>query len=222
MAERWLRLTGWRVATPPPTDRKFVLLAAPFTSTWDVVHMLAVFWSWEREIAFLADEALLRGSLGRIVRAAGGVSSLDSAEEDLVQHMTRRFAQSDDLVLAVSPEGTRQRADRWSSTFYELACAADVRVGMGYVDHARREAGVGFMLAPSGCPRLDMNRVRSFYADKAPRHPERFAVPRMRAEDLTMHLTPVPGSPGALPVVRPARLPAPSRLVPRARASSLR
>jgi len=219
IAEQWLRLTGWRIATEPPSERKFILLAAPFTSRWDVVHMLAVMWAWERDVSFLADDAAFRGPLGWIMRRLGGIPLEREGPEDVVQRMTRAFAETDDLVLAISPEGTRQRIDRWDSRFYELACAADVLVGLGFLDYERREAGVGPMLALTGYARLDMNRVRTFYADKRARRPEGFAVPRLRAEDLTMHLTPVPGSPDALPRVRQARLPVPSRVVRRRQAT---
>lgn len=45
---------------------------------------------------------------------------------------------------------------------------------LGYIDYARRQAGVGPLFWPSGDYQQDMLQMQSFYQDKTARYPEQF------------------------------------------------
>ena len=83
-------------------------------------------------------------------------------------------------LLALAPEGTRQRTHHWRSGFYHLALAAGVPVGLGFLDYGRRIAGVTTWLSLSGDKDLDLARIRAFYADKAGLHPALAGEIRLR------------------------------------------
>ena len=53
---------------------------------------------------------------------------------------------------------------------------ANVPILCGYLDYEKREAGVGKVLQPSGDLEADMRQIMQFYADIAPKHPEKFAL----------------------------------------------
>jgi 1-acyl-sn-glycerol-3-phosphate acyltransferase len=74
--------------------------------------------------------------------------------------------------LAITPEGTRSRTDRWKSGFYHLALAAKVPLALAYIDYPRKRIGVGAYLEPTGNEAADLEAVRRFYADKTGKHPE--------------------------------------------------
>lgn len=182
IARAWLRFSGWAFEGPLPTARSYVVIAAPHTSNWDFVYMMAMAWSLGIRFSWMAKASLFVFPLGGLLRALGGIPIRRDRRANLVQQSVARFAQDPDLILAVPAEGTRGRGALWRSGFYHMARLAEVPIVLGYLDYARRRAGLGPELRPSGDVRADMDRVRAFYADKVARHPALFTEPRLAEE----------------------------------------
>jgi 1-acyl-sn-glycerol-3-phosphate acyltransferase len=85
-------------------------------------------------------------------------------------------------VLLVPPEGTRKASQHWKSGFYHIARKAGVPVGLGFLNYARKEVGIGPLLTLTGDVKRDMDAVRAFYADKHAKVPENFTPPMLREE----------------------------------------
>lgn len=183
VAKAFLRGTGWEAESSPPQLAKFVLIAAPHTSNWDLPYMLALAQVYELRISFMMKHTVFRGPAGALFRWLGGIPIRRDRRNDLVKQMVERFRASDSLVLVVPAEGKRARTDYWKSGFYHIAREAGVPIVLGYLDFARRRGGFGPALMPTGDFAADMDIIRDFYADKTGRHPELFAEPRLREED---------------------------------------
>lgn len=177
-----LAVTGWRVAGPVPEASRFVLIAAPHTSNWDLLHLLTLAWSCGISVSWMGKHTLFRGLMGPVMRAVGGVPVQRDRRSDLVKQMADVFAQRERLVLTVPPEGTRSRAEYWKSGFYRIALAAEVPIYFGYLDYATKTGGFGSFLKPTGDVKADMDQIRAFYADKVGRYPEAFGPIRLREE----------------------------------------
>jgi 1-acyl-sn-glycerol-3-phosphate acyltransferase len=177
-----LRLSGWAFEGPVPATRRYVLIAAPHTSNWDFVYMMAMAWVLGVRLTWMGKASLFTFPHGVLFRALGGVPIRRAQRANLVEQSVARFAEGQDLVLAVPAEGTRGRGTTWRSGFYHIARLAEVPVVLGYLDYARKRGGLGPELCPSGDVRADMDIVRAFYADKVGRHPSRFTVPRLSEE----------------------------------------
>jgi 1-acyl-sn-glycerol-3-phosphate acyltransferase len=185
LARGFLRATDWKREGAPPSDiPKFVLIAAPHTSNWDLVYLLALAEVYELRISFMMKHSVFRGPFGPLFRSLGGIPIRRHLRENLVKQMVEAFASRDRLVLVVPAEGTRDRVERWKSGFYHIAREARVPIVLGYLDYARRRGGFGPALVPTGRVAEDMDLIRDFYADKSGRHPELFAEPRLREEDV--------------------------------------
>jgi 1-acyl-sn-glycerol-3-phosphate acyltransferase len=179
----WLKVFGWRLETETPSSPRFVLVAAPHTSGWDLPFMLACSWSMRVPISWMGKQELFRFPFGWFMRGLGGVPIDRSARNDRVGWAAALFAREDTLVLAVPAEGTRARVDYWKSGFYHIARRASVPVGLGYLDYERRITGIGGFVEATGDVRADMDRIRAFYATVRAKFPEKHAVPRLREED---------------------------------------
>jgi 1-acyl-sn-glycerol-3-phosphate acyltransferase len=160
-----------------------VLIAAPHTSIADFFYVLAFAWALRVPLAYMMKHTMFVGPLGWWLRRAGGIPIRRHLRENVVADAAARLRQAPALALVVPPEGTRRRVEHWRSGFYHIARAADVPVVMGFLDYGRRRGGFGPAFRPSGDLKRDMDAVRSFYADKVGRHPERFATPRLREEE---------------------------------------
>ena len=75
-------------------------------------------------------------------------------------------------MLVMAPEGTRSLTGGWKSGFYRIALAAQVPVGLAFIDYRRREAGVLTYLALSGDPQTDINAIARHYHDRQGKRPE--------------------------------------------------
>jgi 1-acyl-sn-glycerol-3-phosphate acyltransferase len=107
-----------------------------------------------------------------------------SRSTNMVDQMIEQFRTRESLVLAIPPEGTRSRAEHWRSGFYRIAVGAKVPVVPGYLDFARKRAGLGPPIDMTGDVRIDMDRIRAFYAEKNPqgRIPSKVGPIRLREE----------------------------------------
>lgn len=179
----WLRVFGWTLSRPEETPRKFVFIAAPHTSNWDFPFMVATAWALDLDISWLGKHTLFQAPYGWFFRAMGGIPVDRRSRQNIVQQVVKRFAEAEDLILGVPPEGTRRKVDYWKSGFYHIATEAGVPVGCAFLDFERRVAGVGGFFTPKGNVAEDMARVRAFYAGIRGKHPDFESVPRLREED---------------------------------------
>lgn len=178
-----LRLAGWRVDPTVPQVPRYVLLAAPHTSNWDFVVLMAAGMALGIWPHWVGKHTLFRPPFGTIARALRGIPVDRRSASNMVAQLAEQFVRRERLVLVMPPEGTRGRAAHWKSGFYRVALAANVPVALGYVDFTTKTAAIGPLLMPTGDVRADMDVVRAFYAGRQGRHPERQGPIRLEAED---------------------------------------
>ena len=181
--EAFLWITGWEIEGERPRAKKLVLIAAPHTSNWDLAYLLALAARYRIKPYWMGKHTLFRPPFGWLLRRLGGIPIRRHLRENVVEQMTRAFAERDELCLTVPPEGTRGRAPHWKSGFYHIARGARVPIVLGYLDYARKRGGFGPELHPTGDLAADMDRIRAFYADKVGKYPDCFGEIRLREED---------------------------------------
>ena len=76
----------------------------------------------------------------------------------------------------ITPEGTRARRTQWKTGFYYAALKAGVPICLGYLDYAKKEAGVGPALYPTGNLEADMRKIMDFYRNIKGKYPELFSL----------------------------------------------
>ncbi|MCZ6831279.1 MAG: 1-acyl-sn-glycerol-3-phosphate acyltransferase [Gammaproteobacteria bacterium] len=180
---RWLiRLWGWRVEGERPESRRFVLIAAPHTSNWDLPGMLLFAAAFDIKVTWMAKHNLFFPPLGWLLRALGGVPIVRHENRDVVASMVAAFDDRSDLILVVPTEGTRLRVDYWKSGFYHIACGARIPIVPSFLDYGQKRGGFGPALHPSGNVSADMQTLREFYAPMSGKYPGQFGPVRLREE----------------------------------------
>jgi 1-acyl-sn-glycerol-3-phosphate acyltransferase len=169
-----LAVLGWRTTGRAPAHAKYVLVAAPHTSNWDLPLFLACSYVMGVRVRWTGKKNLFRPPLGWLLRWLGGFPVDRRASRDLVQQLVDELGRQDHLVLAIQPEGTRRRAEYWRTGFYYIALGAQVPIALTYLDYSRKEGGFGPCLIPSGDLERDAETMRAFYDDKVGRYPENF------------------------------------------------
>jgi 1-acyl-sn-glycerol-3-phosphate acyltransferase len=183
IARAFLRITGWGPEGERPSAPRFVLIAAPHTSNWDLVYLLALAEVYDIRISWMGKHQIFRPPFGGLFRALGGIPIRRHERADRVGAMAREFAERESFALVVPAEATRSWAPHWKSGFYHIARRANVPIVMGFLDYPRRRGGFGPAIFASGDAAKDMDQIRSFYADKTGKYPELFGPVRLREEE---------------------------------------
>ena len=89
--------------------------------------------------------------------------------------MVNRFNSSERMQLAITPEGTRKRAETWKKGFYFIACAAKVPILIAYMDYGKKEAGTKGLFYPTGDIEKDLPIIQAMFKGVTARYPEQFA-----------------------------------------------
>lgn len=181
-ARAFLAATGWKPEGERPGVRRYVLIAAPHTSNWDLAYLLALAEDFDVRVSWLGKSQIFRPPLGWLMRRAGGIPVRRDRRTNLVAQAAETFARASDLALVVPAEGTRGYTEHWKSGFYHIARRARVPIVFGYLDYARRRGGFGPAFEPTGDVKRDMDRIRAFYADKVGKYPECFGPVRLADE----------------------------------------
>src|SRR5262245_8292967 len=104
MGRAWMGLFGWRVEGALPASRKFVFIAAPHTSNWDLPFMMATAYVLGARISWLGKHTLFQGPFGGFMRALGGIPVDRRSRHNVVDQVAQRFQQAEELILGISPE----------------------------------------------------------------------------------------------------------------------
>jgi 1-acyl-sn-glycerol-3-phosphate acyltransferase len=180
-----LRVARWRPEGSAPNEQKYVLIAAPHTSNWDLLYLLALSFYLEVNVSWLGKDSLFRGPIGFVLRRFGGVPVPRGQRSGMVESLVEDFDRAESLVIEIPPEATRGHTDHWKSGFYRVALAAHVPIVCGYLDYRHRVGGFELVVQPTGDLEADMAVFRSFYADKQGKFPDQVGEVRLRAEDAT-------------------------------------
>ena len=173
VARSILRITGWRTQVISPRTSRYVLIGAPHTSNWDFVIILLLMAGEGISIRWMGKDTLFRWPMGVFWRSLGAIPVNRREKTNLVDQIAAKFDEYDELIIGLSPEGTRKKAARWRTGFYYIALKADVPIVMAYIDYENKICGIGPSLKPSGDIQADFMIIRDFYSDIVGRHPHK-------------------------------------------------
>ena len=161
-----------------------MLIAAPHTSNWDLLYLLALAEVYELHISFMMKHTVFRGPFGPLFRALGGIPIRRHLRENLVKQMVETFeARATSWCWSCPPRARAAAARTGSRASITSRARREVPIVLGYLDYARRRGGFGPQIVPTGRFGEDMDAIRDFYSDKVGKNPELFTEPRLREED---------------------------------------
>jgi 1-acyl-sn-glycerol-3-phosphate acyltransferase len=168
-------VAGWHLGPRASTTiKKSMMIAAPHTSNWDFIFARAAFFLMDVDVRLtIKKEWTTIPVLGALVRALGGLAVDRSRNNSLVDGMVQLFKEHDELVILITPEGTRSYQPKWRKGFYHAAVGAGVPIQLGYLDYEKKEAGVGPAFWPTGDYEKDLEEIKAFYRTKQGRFPEK-------------------------------------------------
>lgn len=181
LARVLLRLSGFRLVGVPPQLPQLVVVFAPHTSNWDFVIMVLVKFAYGARVSYLAKHTLFESPFGWLFRALGGIAVKRDRAHNMVEQVAEWFAKSEQLWLALAPEGTRAKTDHWKTGFYRIALRVRVPLLLTFIDTSRRECGICGLLELTGNPEIDLEALRNHYGAKRGIRPEQASDIRFKS-----------------------------------------
>jgi 1-acyl-sn-glycerol-3-phosphate acyltransferase len=169
-----MRLTGWHFEGALPDRPKFVLIVAPHTSNWDfLVGIMAMFALGIRG-TFLGKHTLFRWPFGLVMRWLGGVPVDRASANDVVRQTVAYFEQREQMLLALSPEGTRKKLPAWRTGFYHVARGAQVPIVPVALDFPNRRITLFPEFHTTGDQAADFAALGAHFEARMGKRPENY------------------------------------------------
>ena len=175
VAFSFLKISGWKTEGEIPKNlKKYVMIAAPHTSNYDLPMMLVSAFSFNIKIYWTGKRSIFKFPFQTIMMWMGGIPIDRDKTKNVVSKTVDLFNEHDELIVIIPPEGTRGEAKYWKTGFYHIANEAGIPIVSTYLDYKRKIAGIGPILTPTGDVEKDMKIIREFYNNVSGKYPDKF------------------------------------------------
>lgn len=177
-------LCGYHIEKDFPDIKKCVIIEAPHTSMWDFVYGKLYFNVQRRKINLLIKDKFFFFPLGALLKYLGGIPVKQrQTSKNFIKSLVDLFNSREEMLLVVTPEGTRKAASRWRSGFYHIAVAANVPILLGKIDYKHKTLGYLGLFYPTGNFDEDIKVIRSQYKSEWAKYPAMFKEIDITTED---------------------------------------
>jgi 1-acyl-sn-glycerol-3-phosphate acyltransferase len=190
LARLVLACSRYKVTGQPPTAPVCVMVAAPHTSNWDFILMIAMAWRSGISPVWLGKKEMFWGPMAPLFRAMGGIPVNRQNPAGLADKVAGLAREGRVSAVVIPPEATRSLGTVWKSGFRRIAIDAGIPIVLTYLDGPTRTGGFGPTFMPTDDVVADMDVVREFYADKHGLKPHLFTPPLLREEQAVAAETP--------------------------------
>jgi 1-acyl-sn-glycerol-3-phosphate acyltransferase len=167
-----LKIIGWKVDPVIPDCKKYILIAVPHTSNWDLPLMLIISMVIGVKLHWVSKDTLFKGVFGSYLRWLGGIPVNRRLRTNFSEQVIEVFNKAKELIIVIAPEGTRSRAEHWKTGFYHIACGAKIPISFGFLDYGKKIGGIGPLFYPNGNIEQDFEVIRKFYKNMIGKIPE--------------------------------------------------
>lgn len=167
-----LNIFGWKVVGQLPKRSKFVVAVAPHTSNWDFVVAISAMLAMNLRIRFMAKKDLFIWPFTIMLKSWGGIAIDRNTKHGMVEQMVAKFQQSEQLVLAIAPEGTRQKTTKWRSGFLHIAYQAGVPIVPVSLDFAKKQLTFHPIVEISSNIESELVQFKAIFSDIRAKNPQ--------------------------------------------------
>ena len=162
----YLKLEGWKAKNEFPNHlKKAVVLVAPHTYWKDFTIGIAF-----RSVLkikhgkYLGKAELFKGPFGFLFHWLGGTPVDRFSKQGVVEQVVEKFNNAENLVIAISPEGTRKKVEKLRTGFYYIAKGANVPIVMIGLDYSKKELSVSEPFYTTDNEAADFKKIVEFFA----------------------------------------------------------
>ena len=169
------KLLGWKTVNEFPSElKKYIIIVAPHTSWIDFPIGVMGRFVLGIDGKFIGKHTLFKPPFGFIFRALGGTPVDRNKSANRVQAIIDIFDKHEEFILAISPEGTRKKLNKWKTGFYYVAKGANIPILMVGLDYKNKKIIVSNPYVLTENIKHDFLHFHEFYKDIQGKFPEKF------------------------------------------------
>ena len=146
----FFRLMSWRIEGDFPQLKKFILAVYPHTRNMDFIVGVLTRAVLNEKISYVGKQELFNPLTGWFFRALGGTPINRNSNENKVSAIAQIFKEKDAFRMAIAPEGTRKKVDRWKTGFYYIALEAEVPILLVHFNYTSKKVSFLKLFKPTG------------------------------------------------------------------------
>ena len=179
LARLLLKIFGWKVDGTIPEmkeNENLVLIAAPHTSNWDGIFGFAAILGLDVKISYFGKYTLFKQPiLGRFLKYMGGIPvNKNKPGSGLVKEAIANIEKLKGTLIAMAPEGTRSKTERWRTGFLRIAQAVDAKIFVAAFDFKTKRIVLDKFFQPSDDMQKDLENLKIYYQQFTGKIPENF------------------------------------------------
>lgn len=160
------KLLGWKIeGDMAPHIKKAVVIVVPHTSWHDFYIGAFTRKILNLQINFIAKKELFKFPFGWYFKWMGGAPIDRKSNQNMVQQAVEIFKSREEFRLAIAPEGTRKKVEKWKSGFYYIALKAEIPIIPVAFDYKTKTVKIDNPFYPSGNFPLDIEKLTTFFND---------------------------------------------------------
>jgi len=156
----FLRLMGWSIEGVFPQLKKFIVAVFPHTKNMDFIVGVMTRAILDEKISYLGKKELFNPLTGWFFKAMGGTPINRNFNKNKVSAIAQIFKEKEAFRVAIAPEGTRKKVDRWKTGFYYIAMEAEVPILLVNFNHAKKKVSFLKLFSPTGDIEKDFKEMK--------------------------------------------------------------
>ncbi len=179
LARGLLRAFRWKVEgliPPVQGSENLIVIAGPHTSNWDGVFAFAAIIGIDAKISFFGKYTLFTTPiLGRFLKYMGGIP-VDRSKPGLglTEIAIKNMSKLNGSLIAMSPEGTRAKTEKFKTGFLRIAEAVEGRIFLASFDFGNKRILLDKFFNPSGDNDLDLAFAKEYFTQFQAKRPENY------------------------------------------------
>ena len=117
------------------------------------------------KIKFIGKKELFNPITSFFFKFLGGIPVDRNKNENLVDAVVDLFKTNKIEILAIAPEGTRKKVNKWKTGFYYIAMNAKLPILIVSFDYNRKEVKINNGFYPTGNINNDFNELEKMVSD---------------------------------------------------------
>lgn len=163
----YFKILGWKVTgntnISKNTVKKAIIIAVPHTSWHDFYIAILLRAVLNVKTNFVGKKELFIFPFGYFFKALGGAPINRKSKENIVDAITKLFAEKEEFRMAMAPEGTRKKVTEWRTGFYFIAKRANVPIIMFTLDFENKQNRISEPFYPTDDMEEDFKFMHQFF-----------------------------------------------------------
>ena len=159
------KVLGLKVKGGLPINDKYIISVVPHSSYFDLVVAVLIRTYSGLKIKFIGKKELFNPLTSFFFKFLGGIPVDRNKNENLVDAVVDLFKTNKIEILAIAPEGTRKKVNKWKTGFYYIALKAKLPILMVSFDYNRKEVKINNGYYPTGNIDNDFKELEKMVID---------------------------------------------------------